>query len=79
MSQFYPPFAPDMERMEMPYSVVLDFREDGGTGTLQVAKDGGVGQGGVLRGMSIISGILTWALKSSELQGNLGTLEFVTC
>lgn len=47
MSQFFPPFAPDMERMEMPFSVVLDFREDGGT--LQVASDSGVGQSGVLR------------------------------
>jgi hypothetical protein len=32
----------------MPYSVVLDFREDGGT--LQVAADSGLGQSGVLRG-----------------------------
>jgi len=37
-----------MERMEMPYSVVLDFREEGGT--LQVAADSGLGQSGILRG-----------------------------
>jgi hypothetical protein len=49
LSQFFPPFAPDMERMEMPYSVVLDFR-DGSGGTLQVAADSGLGQSGVLRG-----------------------------
>lgn len=48
LSQFFPPFAPDMERMEMPYSVVLDFRDDGGT--LQVAADSGLGQSGLLRG-----------------------------
>jgi hypothetical protein len=39
-----------MERMEMPFSVVLDFRDDGGT--LQVAADSGLGQSGVLRGKS---------------------------
>lgn len=50
LSQFFPPFAPDMERMEMPYSVVLDFRGDGGT--LQIAADSGLGQSSVLRGMS---------------------------
>jgi hypothetical protein len=48
LSDFFPPFAPDMERMEMPYSVVLDFREDGGT--LQVAADSGLGQSSILRG-----------------------------
>jgi hypothetical protein len=55
ISQFYPPFAPDMERMEMPFSVVLDFREDtaGGLGgCLQVAAQSGKGQGEVLNGMS---------------------------
>lgn len=54
ISQFYAPFAPDMERMEMPFSVVLDFREDaeGGLGgCLQVAAQSGKGQGQVLNGM----------------------------
>ena len=49
LNQFFPPFAPDMERMEMPYSVVLDFREGSG-GTLQVAADSSLGQSGALRG-----------------------------
>ncbi|KAE9985721.1 hypothetical protein BLS_005687 [Venturia inaequalis] len=52
ISQFYPPFAPDMERMEMPFSVVLDFSEDAeggfGGGCLQVAAQSGKGQGQVL-------------------------------
>jgi hypothetical protein len=38
--------------MEMPYSVVLDFREDGGT--LQVAADSGLGQSSVLRGEYLV-------------------------
>lgn len=54
ISQFYPPFAPDMERMEMPFSVVLDFSEDAesgfGGGCLQVAAQSGKGQGQVLNG-----------------------------
>ncbi|KIW03862.1 uncharacterized protein PV09_05159 [Verruconis gallopava] len=50
LSQFFPPFSPDMERMEMPYSVVLDFRDDGGT--LQVAADSGIRQSNVLRVLS---------------------------
>jgi hypothetical protein len=35
-----------MERMEMPFSVVLDFREDSdvGGGSLQVASSSGQGQ-----------------------------------
>lgn len=51
LNQFFPPFAPDMERMEMPYSVVLDFREGSG-GTLQVAADSSLGQSGALRVLS---------------------------
>jgi len=54
VSQFYAPFAPDMERMEMPFSVVLDFREDaegGMGGCLQVAAQSGKGQREVLNGM----------------------------
>jgi ABC-type microcin C transport system duplicated ATPase subunit YejF len=47
LSHFVPPFAPDMERMEMPYSVVLDFKDGG---TLQIAADSGSGQSSVLRG-----------------------------
>ena len=41
----------------MPYSVVLDFREDGGT--LQVAADSGLGQSGVLRGELL----MVWSLE----------------
>ncbi|TLD29612.1 gpi-anchored cell surface glycoprotein [Venturia nashicola] len=52
ISQFYPPSAPDMERIEMPFSVVLDFSEDAGGGfgggCLQVAAQSGKGQGQVL-------------------------------
>ena len=60
------PFAPDLERMEMPYSIVLDFREDGGT--LQVAAGEGGGQTRVLRGLLNPSSYLNSAKLTCKMQ-----------
>lgn len=51
LSDFRIPYLPDLDRQELPYSVLLDFIE-GGT-TLQIACEDAESQrriGGVLRG-----------------------------